>query len=124
MSQLKKTKTKIQMKKLFFIVCFIISASVVNGQNLKLNGEPINSDTIYIKKGSFNHVTFNVPLPTRGVLVYQWLMNNLEYAGGPGGLVYINEKGRYRGRIIWYHDGTAEIYFSTKLYVKYGKPVL
>jgi hypothetical protein len=108
------------MKKIIFLMAFLMSASVVKSQSLSINGNPIYGDTVYIKKGSPNNVSFNVALPTSGILQFQWLMNGQEYScNGQTGSVFINEKGRYKGRIIWYHDGTMEIFYCAKLYVKY-----
>lgn len=109
------------MKKIIFVLAFLMSALVVKSQSLSLNGNPIIGDTIYIKKGSPNDVSFNIALPTTGVLQFQWLMNGQEYScNGQTGSAYINEKGRYKGRIIWYHDNTVEIFYCAKLYVKYA----
>lgn len=109
------------MKKLILVLALIMSALVVKSQSLSLNGNPIIGDTIYIKKGSPNNVSFNIALPTTGVLQFQWLMNGQEYTcNGQTGSAYINEKGRYKGRIIWYHDNMVEIYYCVKLYVKYA----
>ena len=110
------------MKKIIFMLSFIMIATFAKSQSLSLNGVPITGDTIYIKKGSPNNVSLNVVLPTSGVFQYQWLMNGQQYScNGQTGTAYIDEKGRYKARVIWYHDGTAEIYFDAKLFVKHIK---
>lgn len=90
-------------------------------QTVVFNGAPIIGDTIYIKKGTNNYLAFDFQKPNHGIIQFQALMNAQPIAcGSQNGTLHVNEKGRYKMRIIWYHDGTAEILYKRLVYVKYN----
>ncbi|HQV01258.1 MAG: hypothetical protein JNK61_08330 [Bacteroidia bacterium] len=107
------------MKKLILIACFFIGYTA-QAQTVLFNGTPVMGDTVYIKKNSNNYLSIDYVKPTHGIYQFQALMNAEPIScGSQNGTLHVNEKGRYKMRMIWYHDNTAEIFFKKLIYVKY-----
>lgn len=110
------------MKQIITIALFAFVTVSVHAQTILFNGTPVTGDTVYMQKGTSNTLMWDFVKPTNGIIQFQALMNAQPIAcGSQWGPLGVNEKGRYKMRVIWYHDGTAEILYKRLVYVKYGK---